>query len=342
MEAGVQLEGIKAGGNSGREGLGMLPFLGDAARIGVTVGKPRHGRAAFSPWEGAAAGGSAPGLNSKDFGEFSSPRQQSWDHGEGGKAGAWGTAALPPPPRERSSKGSDPREHPREAEKSENQTGGGWQLLFPLRDSLPAGSIPIRWDFPRGWTQGMWRGGAGDMSQPVGGCGGRGPCLARGLQGEVGAQEFIPGVLNFPKLIPTEKPIPTSHFPRFWGGEEPLNPLGAGSPPSLASLSAEVSPCPGWDAEIPGKAEIPVVEGPQTLQGCFQPDNPVLNTKKRMERQHRNDLPGLVRHSGIPVFVPAGNMDPPMEDILFRINLGYLGYLGEYLGCCPLLWGNTA
>lgn len=75
--------------------------------------------------------------------------------------------------------------------------------------------------------------------------------------------------------------------------------------------------------------------GPQTLQGCSQLEDLDLNTKnvfislKRMEREHRNDLPGLVLHSGIPVLIPAVNTDPPMA-------------LGEYLGCCPLLWGNAA
>lgn len=48
--------------------------------------------------------------------------------------------------------------------------------------------------------------------------------LARGLQWKVGDQELIPGVLNFPNLIPTEQPIPTSRFPRFGDGasERPL------------------------------------------------------------------------------------------------------------------------
>lgn len=103
---------------------------------------------------------------------------------------------------------------------------------------------------------------------------------------------------------------------------EPLNALWAGSPPSL---SVEVSPCPGWDAEIPVVEGVGMGLGPQTLQGCCQLEDPVLNTNnvfispKGLEREPRND---------IPVLIPAGNTDPPMA-------------LGEYLGCCRFVWGSA-
>lgn len=68
-----------------------MSFLRDATGIDVTVGKLKHGRAAFFPWEGAG-GGSAPGLNSKDSREFLSPKiQKAWTMAAGvGRSGSLG------------------------------------------------------------------------------------------------------------------------------------------------------------------------------------------------------------------------------------------------------------
>lgn len=182
----------------------------------------------------------------------------------GGEAGAWGTAPLPTATEGAESKGTQPhslptREHP-ERRKEGAKLGWGW-VEAPV---FTQGLSP-HWPHPNpvGFSKGMSPGdvGAVGVTRPSPWVAALGGGCARGLQGEVGAQELIPSALNFPKLIPMEQPIPTSRCLRFWDEEEPLKPLGVGSPPSLGPLSVEVSPCPGWDAEIPRTAEFPGWKG---------------------------------------------------------------------------------
>lgn len=141
---------------------------------------------------------------------------------------------------------------------------------------------------------------------------------------------------QLPKPHPNGAADPNQRFLKFWDGEEPLNPLGVRSPPSL---SAGVSPCPGWAAEIPGMLKFPWfracggVPKPSgaALSWRIPSSTPklVLNPQRGRKGSPGMTSPGWFGTRGSPVPTPAGNTDPPPA---FR----------EYLGSCPLVQGNAA